>query len=133
MRALLYRAVALMAEIHDRILTLNDTFPTVLTDKQLHFLVIGLVGMLLFFIVHPIFQALIRRGHGIVVSWFYVFTLILVITFGIEIGQQVTHTGHMEFADMVFGVLGFLALFAVFAVLRALIRLLARARRRRRR
>ena len=133
MRALLYRAVALMAEIHDRILTLNDTFPTVLTDKQLHFLVIGLVGMLLFFIVHPIFLGLIRRGHAIAVSWFYVFTLILVITFGIEIGQQVTHTGHMEFADMVFGVLGFLALFAVFAVLRALVRLLAHIRRGRRR
>ena len=131
MRDLLYRTVALMAEIHDRIPTLNDRFPTILSDKQLHFLVIGLLGMLLFFIVHPIFQTLIRHGRGIVVSWFYVLTLILVITFGIEVGQQVTHTGRMEFADMVFGVLGFLALFAVFAVLRGLMLLLARSRRRR--
>ena len=121
----------MMAEIHDRILTLNDGFPTVLTDKQLHFLVIGVLGMLLFFVVHPLFQVLIRRGHGIVVSWFYVFTLILVITFGIEIGQKVTNTGSMEFADMVFGVMGFLAMFAVFAVIRALVLGIVRAVRKR--
>ena len=71
-----------------------------------------------FFLIHWIFKLLIRHGHEIVISWFYVFTVILVITFAIEIGQQATHTGAMEFADIVFGVFGFLFMFAVFALLR---------------
>ncbi len=46
-----------------------------------------------------------------VIAWIYVFTLIIVITFAIEIGQKVTNTGNMEFADIVFGVVGFIVMF----------------------
>lgn len=116
----LRRAVTLMAAIHDRILTLNDRFPAVLSDKQLHFLVVGGCGMLLFFAVHLLFSALIRRGWDLLVSWIYVFTLVLVIAVGIEFGQKLSDTGSMELADALFGVLGFLVLFAVFCLLRAL-------------
>ena len=132
MKEVLYRMVDLVARVHDRILTLNDGFPAVLSDKQLHFLVVGVLGMLLFFVIHPIFRALIRRGHEMTVSWVYVLTLILGLTFAVEIGQKITHTGSMEFADIVFGVFGFLAMFAVFLLLRALakgfLRLLRRGR-----
>ena len=65
-------------------------------------------------------------------SWFYVLTLIVVITFSIEIGQHVTHTGTLEFADIAFGVVGFLAFFAVFALFRLIVRALAGLVRRRR-
>lgn len=41
------------------------------------------------------------------------FTLIIVITFAIEIGQKVTNTGNMEFADIVFGVVGFIVMFFI--------------------
>ena len=54
-----------------------------------------------------------------VISWIYVFTLILVITFSIEIGQRLTGTGDMEFADIVSGIGGFICMFAVFALIRA--------------
>lgn len=133
MKQWLYFAVGLIARIHDQILTINDRFPTVLSDKQLHFLVVGALGMLLFFLIHPIFKALIRGGHEIVVSWIYIFTLIVVITFSIEIGQHVTNTGTLEFADIAFGVVGFLAMFAVFAVIRGIILLILRPQRHRRR
>ena len=53
-----------------------------------------------------------------VIAWIYVFTLIIVITFAIEIGQRVTNTGVMEFADIVFGVFGFFCMFIVFSVIR---------------
>ena len=121
MKKWLYFAVEWMARVHDRFLTLNDGFAVALTDKQLHFLVIGALGMVLFFVIHPIFKTLIRHGCEMAVTWIYVFTLILVITFGIEIGQRLSHTGSMEFADMVFGVVGFLTMFAVYALLRALV------------
>ena len=72
MRKWLLLAVGAIARLHEYIISLNDQFPTVLTDKQLHFLVVGLTGMGLFFLVHPIFKALAKGGHIIIVSWFYV-------------------------------------------------------------
>lgn len=126
MKQLLYDLMALIAWAHEQLLTINDSFPMVLSDKQLHFLVIGALGMLLFFAVHPLFKLLIRRGHEMAISWFYVLTLVIVITFSIEIGQQVSHTGAMEFADIAFGVVGFLSIFAVYALIRLIVRGLAR-------
>ena len=41
-------------------------------------------NMLLFLVIHPIFKLLIRKGHEIAVSWIYVFTLIIVLTFSIS-------------------------------------------------
>ena len=58
------------------------------------------------------------------ITWIYVFTLILVITFAIEIGQKVTNTGSMEFADIVFGIGGFILMFIVFDVIRIIIKLI---------
>ena len=126
MKKFIYIAVEYAALIHDRIMTLNDGQASVLSDKQLHFLVIGLLGMLLFLLIHPLFKALIRRGHEIIVSWFYVFTVILVITFAIEIGQRISNTGTMEFFDIVYGVAGFFWMFAIYALLRAVVLLFRR-------
>ena len=97
----------------------------------MHFLVIGILGMLLIFLIHPLFRHLSKTNHVMIISWIYVFTLILVITFSIEIGQRLTGTGDMEFADIVSGIGGFICLFAVFALIRgAVIGVLRLIRRR---
>lgn len=119
----LYWVVERIAEVHRYLLTLNDSFEYVFTDKELHFLVIGFIGMAMLFVVYPIFKAL-SRNHVMVIAWIYVFTLILVITFAIEIGQKVTNTGAMEFADIVFGVVGFLFMFLLFSVIRGIYHLI---------
>lgn len=116
----LYYIVELIARIHNKILSLNDSYEYNFTDKELHFLVIGALGMLLIFVVYPIFKWLARKNHVMVIAWIYVFTVMLVITFAIEIGQKVTHTGVMEFADIVLGILGFIAMFLVFSVIRGI-------------
>lgn len=59
-----------------------------------------------------------------VIVWIYVLTLIIVITFAIEIGQKVTGTGNMEFADIVMGVFGFIVMFLVFSVVRGIYKLI---------
>ena len=64
-----------------------------------------------------------------VVSFLYVLTVILVLTFAIEIGQGFTGTGIMEFDDVVYGVGGFLIFFVVFLVIRAIIHLIMRLAR----
>ena len=119
LKELLYQAVNWIATVHDKISQLNNQFEGTLSDKQMHFLVIGILGILLIFIIHPLFRHLSKTNHVMVISWIYVFTLILVITFSIEIGQRLTGTGDMEFADIVSGIGGFIVIFAVFALIRA--------------
>jgi len=129
-KALLYGIVEMIARVHSRLLQLNDAYEYNFSDKELHFLVIGVLGMLMIFVVHPLFKWLVKNNHIMVVSWIYVFTLIIVITFAIEIGQRVTNTGAMEFADIMFGVLGFISMFLVFSVVRGFYHLVLRLIRR---
>lgn len=123
----LYGLVELVARIHSYLLRLNDANEYNFTDKELHFLIIGILGMAMIFVVHPLFKWLVRNNHVMVVSWIYVFTLIIVITFAIEIGQRVTNTGNMEFADIMFGVLGFISMFIVFSIVRTIYHVIRRA------
>ena len=118
MSKFLYALVGMVAKIHNYIMLLNDAYEYNFTDKELHFLVIGVLGMLFIFVVYPFFKALAQSGHVMVIDWIYVFTLIIVITFAIEIGQKITHTGNMDFADIVFGIFGFLVMFFLFSLVR---------------
>lgn len=123
MKDFLYLIVEFIAKIHNKILSINDSYENVLDDKQLHFIVIGIIGMLMLFIIYPLFKWL-SKNHVLVIVWIYVFTVIIVITFAIEIGQKVTGTGNMEFADIVSGLLGFMFMFIIFAVIRWLIHMI---------
>lgn len=118
MGELLYWGVGIVAKLHDKIMQLNNAFETNFTDKELHFLVIGLLGMGMLFVIYPLFKYLAKKKHEMVIAWIYVFTVIVVITFAIEIGQKITGTGHMEFGDIVFGLAGFLLMFVIFALIR---------------
>lgn len=120
MRELLYAIVGLISKLHDKIMQLNNAYEANFTDKELHFLVIGLLGLGMIFVVYPLFKFLAKRNHEMVIAWIYVTTVIVVLTFAIEIGQKITGTGNMEFADIMFGVIGFFAMFGIFCFLRAI-------------
>ena len=126
MDTLLYSLVALISRIHNYILTLNDQGNGGFTDKELHLIVFGCLGVALILILHPIFLWLSKKGHVMVVSFLYVFTVILVLTFAIEIEQRITGTGAMEFDDVAYGIAGFLIFFAVFLIIRAIVHLIVR-------
>ena len=128
MESLLYTIAGIVARIHNSILTWNDSIESSFTDKELHFIVIGAVGIALIFILHPLFLWLSKNGHTMFISFFYVFTVIIVITFAIEIGQGVLGTGAMEEGDIMYGILGFLVFFAIFAVIRLIVHLIIRLR-----
>ena len=120
MSEVLYWVMGIIAKIHNYIMHLNDKFEYNFSDKDMHFLVIGLLGMLMIFVVYPLFKWLAQKKHIMVIAWIYVFTLILVITFAIEIGQKISNTVNMEFADIVLGIMGFIVMFAIFAVFRGI-------------
>ena len=106
-----------ISRIHDKLLQINDTSALFLTDKQLHFVVMGLVGMGLLLVIYPLFLALSKR-HVLTIAWIYVFTVMVVLSFAIEIGQGITNTGNMDLEDVISGLAGFMLLFFIFAVLR---------------
>lgn len=116
----LYKMIYWVAAMHDRILAINDSGGYYFDDKQLHFIVVGVLGLLMIFIIYPIFKLLAKYNHTMVIAWIYVFTLLTVITFAVEIGQWLSGTGRMEMADVTSGLSGFLVMFIVFAVIRAI-------------
>lgn len=113
----LHILLAWMARAHDYIMTLNDSFETHFSDKELHFLVIGAAGLMLIMLVYPVFKWLANRNRVLAITWIYVLTVLLVVTFAIEIGQRFTGTGSMDFGDIVAGMGGFFAVTAVICVL----------------
>lgn len=123
MQTILYNFVMLITRVHNYLLTLNNQFENSFTDKELHFLIVGAFGLGLVFVLHPIFLWLAKHDHTMIISFLYVFTVVLVLTFAIEIGQGYYGTGAMEFDDVVYGVAGFLSFFLVFAVIRGFIHL----------
>jgi glycopeptide antibiotics resistance protein len=104
--------IDVMSRIHYTITQLNDTYQINMTDKQLHFWVFGFVCIIMFVAVHFIFKWIAK--HSIVaLSFIYTFTVAVVLAFAIEIGQYQSKTGHMEFADILYGLYGFVLMFVI--------------------
>lgn len=107
--------------MHEDIIGINDNGQYNLTDKQLHFWVIGLFGMALILVLQPIFKGLAENDLTLIITWIYVFTVVLVITFAIELGQWYTGSGVMESEDVFYGITGFLVMFVIYAIIRGTI------------
>ena len=106
---------------HGYILSLNDNFEYNFTDKELHFLVIGAIGLAIILLVYPLFKLLANHNRVLAITWIYALTVLLVLTFAIEIGQSITGTGTMEFGDVVAGMGGFFAVTIVIVTLQLLL------------
>ena len=116
----LYFMVEGVACIHEKLLQINDSSALFLTDKQLHFVVMGLLGMGLLLVIYPLFLAL-SKHHVLTIAWIYVFTVMVMLSFAIEIGQGITGTGDMDLEDVISGLAGFMLLFLLFALLRMIL------------
>jgi hypothetical protein len=103
--------------IHDLLIALFQTFGFNMTDKQLHFLIIGIIGMVTFLIVNVLFKYLAKYSIS-VISFIYTFTIMVVFVFAIEIEQKITKRGNMEFKDITAGLWGFLEFFGVYLALK---------------
>ena len=110
----------LMAQIHDMLMRINDGFELQLGDKDWHFIIMAAIAMVLFWMVHFVFKRLAKWSIT-AVSFIYVFTVMTVLGFAVEIGQKITGTGEMDFSDIVAGLYGVLAFFAVYSVYRLIV------------
>ena len=128
MKDMVYCFISLAADLHDHLLRLNDAYEAKLSDKDLHFLVFGAFGALVFLLAWALFKAL--RNHLGIAAWLCSFFVMLMLALAVEVGQFITGTGAMEINDIAAGMLGFtafsLAAGVVFGVLGALWRLVFR-------
>lgn len=113
MKTVLYWLVYRIADVHSWILRWNDRLEPKFTDKQLHFWVIGILGMAVYLLARWLFARLARKNRIGIIAWLFTFTLLLGLTLAIEIGQFITNTGTMDLADMVSGAAGFWVLHGI--------------------
>ena len=118
--SILYEGTMIVAQIHESLMHLNDNFELYFGDKDMHFIVMAVLGMILFFMVHFVFKRLAKWSIT-AISFIYVFTVMTVLGLAIEIGQKITGTGDMDFRDVVAGLYGVLAFFAVYTVYRLIV------------
>ncbi len=121
--------IEIIYKAHTYLLSLNDAYESHFSDKQLHFLIIGILGILMLMVLYPLFKWLAKKHLTILIAWFYVFTVLLVITFAIEIAQWYSKTGTMDFKDIVAGLLGYFAMSFVFICIVGIIELIKSKRR----
>jgi hypothetical protein len=120
MKEVIWLLTEIVNEIHDiidesaKILGLN------MTDKDLHLWVFGIMGIGIFFITHLFFKW-ISQWSLEPISFFYTFTVMVVLAFAIEIQQKITGRGQMEFLDAVIGLWGFLSFFFVYIIIKSFI------------
>ncbi|QNK47023.1 hypothetical protein H7F28_16915 [Brevibacterium sp. PAMC23299] len=118
--------IQILAEIvnnlHDFILFfVSDTLNSNATDKDLHFWIMGIIGIIIFLFVLFLSNLIARMRFGItILSFLYTFTVMVVLVFAIEIQQALTSRGNMELQDAAIGLWGFIVFFMVFAVLSSL-------------
>jgi hypothetical protein len=118
-------AIAIINELHDILTNVFNGFGIQFTDKQLHFIVIGVIGMFIYLVVNYLFKAISKYSISIL-SFVYTITVLVVIVFGIEIEQKITNRGNMEFSDIVAGLWGFTAFFIAYLIIYCCISLIKR-------
>jgi hypothetical protein len=91
-------------------------------DKMMHFYVIGIIGFILMVVLKPIIKFLVEHKMIVTIDFIYCFSFIVVLTFAIEIGQKITGTGNMEFADITYGIGGFLCFALIYAIIYVIVK-----------
>jgi Ca2+/Na+ antiporter len=108
--------------MHDTLILIFKSFGLSLSDKDMHFWVIGVIGIIIFFLTDALFKMLAKWNIS-AVSFIYTFTVLIVLVFSVEIQQKITGRGNMELTDATVGLKGFLAFFGVYAAIVLLVKL----------
>lgn len=119
--------IDIIYKAHAYLLTSNDSYEAYLSDKELHFLIIGIMGILMLMVFYPLFRWMSKKHLEVLIAWFYVFTVLVVITFAIEIAQWYSNSGVMEFRDIVAGLAGYFLMSFVFIVIVRIVELIKKS------
>lgn len=107
-------------DLHDKVLDIVGIAGYQLNDKQLHFIFMAVIGILIFAFTQIVFKKLAKYSIT-AISFIYTFTVMVVIVFAIEIQQKLTNRGNMEFADIVYGLYGFIYIFLIYLLIKLIV------------
>lgn len=107
-------------DLHDKVLDIVSIAGYPLNDKQLHFIFMALIGIIIFAFTQLIFKKLSKYSIT-AISFIYTLTVMIVIVFAIEIQQKLTNRGNMEFADIAYGLYGFIYIFLIYLLIKFII------------
>ncbi|MCA1065860.1 hypothetical protein LCL98_20765 [Rossellomorea aquimaris] len=114
--------VELINNLHDLLIVMASDLGFTLTDKDLHFWIMGFIGIAVFFFVYGVSKILSKLPFGITaLAFFYTLTFMFVLVFAIEIQQAITNRGHMEFIDAVIGLWGYIVFFFIYIGIAAVV------------
>lgn len=108
---------SILNNVHDFIIYISNNLGFNLTDKELHFWIVGSIGIIIFFIADIIFKHLAKWSISFI-TFIFTLTVLMVFVFGLEIEQKITGRGNMEFSDIVSGIWGFVTLFSIYLITR---------------
>jgi hypothetical protein len=109
----------ILNNIHDFIqIYVSNNLNLGLDDKDLHFWIMGIIGISVFLFVLILSKWISKMPFGItILSFIYSFTFMVVLVFAIEIQQALTKRGNMEFQDAAVGLWGFVVFFIGFVII----------------
>lgn len=113
--------IAVINRIHDFIVSGTNMLGLNLTDKQLHFWLLGVIGIIIFIAFDAVFKQLAKWSIS-TITFIYTFTILVVLVLAIEIEQKVTQAGNMEFGDVVAGLNGFITFSIIYVLIRTLLK-----------
>lgn len=117
MTRIIYLFITFINKLHNKLFYYNDYKGLNLTDKQLHFIIIGLFGFCLLAFIQPLFAWISKHFGLLFITFSYVFTIVLMLSFAIEVGQAYSGSGTMDFYDIASGILGFFTAFAIYLII----------------
>lgn len=113
--------ITIINKAHDRIVDTAHMLGLGMSDKQLHFWLLGIIGVIIFMVCDVIFKRLAKWSIS-AITFIYTLTILIVTVLTIEIEQKVTQSGSMDFDDMVAGLSGFIVLFVLYILIRVLVK-----------
>ncbi|MFD2444225.1 hypothetical protein ACFSO7_09610 [Bacillus sp. CGMCC 1.16607] len=105
-----------LTNIHDYIILFTETVGLKISDKVLHFYILGIVGLMIFALADMLFKKLAKWSISFVTFTFSL-TLVMIIAFVIEMEQKWTDSGNVEFMDIIFGLSGFMVILSIYLLI----------------
>ncbi len=113
--------ISAVNRLHDVLLLIVEKLGLGFNDKQLHFWVLGLIGIALFVAVDVTFRRISKWSIS-TISFIYTLTVLVVIALSMEIQQKITGRGALDFNDIIAGIWGFIVLLGLYILVRLAIR-----------
>lgn len=125
---ILVQVANMVNDLHDFIWALSRQLGLPFNDKDLHFWVIGLLGVFFFIFIDNLVRRLAKYNISLV-SFIFTFTILVILVLSLEVQQKIMGRGDMELQDIVSSLWGFLVLFGFYLVYRLVVNSWMRSKR----